>query len=149
VDRVEWDTDLPLTLLDPLHGRLLAIQDRVVYILVTDQLGCTVLLEVSIRINRAGILFVPNAFTPNGDGINDVFLPTGKNPLLPVKRFAVFDRWGNQVHEESDKLLGELRGWDGTTGGRHLSPAVFVVVVEYTSPDGSVQRSTGDVTLMR
>lgn len=88
-------------------------------------------------------IFVPNTFTPNGDGMNDVLLVRGR--LIDQMIFKVFDRWGELVFESRDPLLG----WDGTFNGRAVDPAVFVYHLEVRCADGQRYFTKGNVTLMR
>jgi gliding motility-associated-like protein len=68
------------------------------------------------------VYFVPNAFTPNGDGINDFFLPLG-NVIRPERYdLAIFDRWGQQIFQTLDPSIG----WDGTSGGVPVPDGVYV-----------------------
>lgn len=95
-------------------------------------------------------IFVPNAFSPNGDGINDnleVFLSLD----LPIQqfRFSVYNRWGAEVFStnNSDVL------WDGTVRGRPLKTGVYIWLLEYTVDDinlgPTTYKETGDITLLR
>jgi len=81
---------------------------------------------------------LPNVFTPNGDGTNDVFSFTLKNGT--VKTFAVYNRWGNLVAEvlEATKLTGAA--WDGyTTAGEPCNDGVYFYVLEYTDAKGELK----------
>jgi gliding motility-associated-like protein len=88
-------------------------------------------------------VFVPNAFSPNGDGNNDVLYVRG----LWVEKviFRVFDRWGELVFE-SDQIAN---GWDGTFQGRKLAPDVFDYYLDVTCIGGLKSISKGNVTLMK
>ena len=88
-------------------------------------------------------VFVPNAFSPNGDGNNDILYVRG----LWVEKviFRVFDRWGELVFE-SDQIAN---GWDGTFQGRKLAPDVFDYYLDVTCIGGLKSISKGNVTLMK
>ncbi|MBL7963975.1 MAG: CotH kinase family protein [Flavobacteriales bacterium] len=90
--------------------------------------------------------YVPNAFTPNGDGNNDVWLPLG-NAVDPTNyNLQVFDRWGRLIFESKDPRMG----WDGTLGGQPSPIGVYVYrahVVDATTQ--KVQDLSGHVTLLR
>ena len=86
----------------------------------------------------------PTAFTPNGDGINEVFrIPPGS--AFQLKEFSIFDRWGNKVFATSDIT----KGWDGTFKGTPQDPGVYHYIVRLAYPDGKVETYKGDVTLLR
>lgn len=84
-------------------------------------------------------LFLPNVFSPNDDGHNDVFKPSGTN--LFEYEMRIYDRWGNKVFESNDIE----NGWDGTFNGKRMNSAVFVY---YILSAGEVI-SKGNVTLVR
>lgn len=88
-------------------------------------------------------IYVPNAFTPNGDGENDVLFVRGGN--IAFMKFAVYDRWGELVFETQD----QSRGWDGTHKGSPAGPAVFVYHLEVDCGDGQTHFQKGNVTLIR
>ncbi len=88
--------------------------------------NCPLSDEVEISLDVCGkYVYIPNAFSPNGDGVNDLFQPYGANALMI--NLKIFDRWGDKVfdtdHPES--------GWDGTKSSRPLDPGVYVYLLEY------------------
>ncbi len=87
--------------------------------------------------------FIPDAFSPNGDGNNDKLFVRGNN--IQELYFAVYDRWGEKVFETTDKN----NGWDGTYKGNQLSGAVFVYYCKGKYTDGLEFKQKGDVTLVR
>ena len=92
-------------------------------------------------------LDVPNAFTPNGDGVNDYFLPRDILARgLTSFRMSIFNRWG-QVIFETDKTEG--RGWDGEFNGQTQPEGVYIYVIEATFRDGQKEHRQGNLTLLR
>ena len=99
-------------------------------------------------------VFVPDAFSPNGDGVNDLFSPTFQVDFTITNyEFLIFNRWGNVIFSTKDKTLG----WDGTVDGKNNKPLVgiysWVIIVRgYSdnnfSGDGITQKFTGMVTLI-
>ena len=95
-------------------------------------------------------VFVPNAFSPNGDGTNDQ-LETFISVDLPLKeyQFSVFNRWGSKVFSTNDIDTG----WDGTFNGDFLDNGVYVWLLEYTINDFELgiinYQESGDVTIFR
>ena len=86
---------------------------------------------------------MPNAFTPNGDGINDVFrIPPGI--LIELKEFSVFDRWGNKIFT----TLNSAKGWDGTFKGQQAASGVYVYIIKGSDYKGPVL-AKGSVVLVR
>jgi len=94
-------------------------------------------------------LFIPNTFTPNGDGMNDIFYPRGTG-LDKVITFRVYNRWGEIVFDRGEfKLNDKQSGWDGTYNGQALPPDVFVYLVEARCDNGDILKLKGDITLVR
>jgi gliding motility-associated-like protein len=117
--------------------------------LVTPE-GCRISDEVLITVEREFRLYVPSAFTPNGDGNNDLIFPFGGEEVVRVIRWRIYDRWGNLVHDRENLPPGDPNlGWDGTFDGRRLNPAVFVYQLELEIEDGRIITVYGDVTLVR
>lgn len=96
-----------------------------------------------IVIEDCGEMYVPNAFTPNNDGANDVLYVRGI--CLESLTFMVFNRWGEKVFETADQSVG----WDGTYKGEDLNTAVFVYRLEGKTYDGKAFSSKGNITLIR
>jgi gliding motility-associated-like protein len=108
-----------------------------------DSNGCIANDIVLVLVDLDKILYVPNAFTPDADGINDVFniYTLGAKNIL----FRVFNRWGEKVFETT--VLGQ--GWNGEYMGKLMTPGVFVYYVEVTYLDNDVKVAKGSVTLIR
>jgi gliding motility-associated-like protein len=88
-------------------------------------------------------IFVPNSFSPNGDGVNDILLVRGQH--ITDMEFMVFDRWGEKVFETRDQNVG----WDGTFRGEAVGPAVFVYHLTAWCLDGQRYFTKGNVTVIR
>src|SRR6185369_8002313 len=92
----------------------------VVQLIVTDQNGCRDTTYSKIEVKPVANIFVPNAFTPNGDGMNDVFRAFFRN--MEKMNTQIFDRWGVKIAEGN-----ELNGyWDGNVDGRQPPADVYV-----------------------
>ncbi len=92
------------------------------------------------------LFYAPNAFTPNGDGLNDVFLPAIAFHDLKSFKMDVYNRWGERIYEtESIKNAG----WDGTINGKDAPQGAYVYIVRFTSSDGQEYEEQGTVTLTR
>lgn len=124
--------------------------DDVIYTIVaTDTSGCFDLATVQIVVDTLEIprLYVPNAFTPNGDGVNDVFSVYIKNQV--GFHLMIFDRWGEKLFETFDPLAG----WDGSYHGKPCNPGVYVYYVdtrfENGFPEDYKNYQKGSVTLIR
>jgi gliding motility-associated-like protein len=112
--------------------------------------GCIITDTVFVRVaDRTGI-YIPNAFTPNGDRINDFLEVFTGNNILRINAFEIFDRWGNNIFSAFDFLPGELSArWDGMYRGEPLNPGVYIYKVQASDVRGSTKSTAGDVTLLR
>jgi gliding motility-associated-like protein len=88
-------------------------------------------------------VFVPNTFTPNGDGKNDVLY--ARSPLVSDIHFVVADRWGQIVFETNDIN----KGWDGNFNGKPCNPDVFGYYITYRCNNGQESFKKGNITLIR
>ena len=96
------------------------------------------------------MIYAPNVFSPNNDGVNDFFTLAGNNAAVTIKSLRVFNRWGDMLYLGTNLPLGaERTGWDGTFGGRDIPPDVFVYVAVVSFIDGEEIVIKGDITLMR
>lgn len=113
--------------------------------------GCQAVDSVYIEVKVSRKVYVPNAFSPNNDGINDYFTVYGENPLVQeVRNLSIFNRWGGIVFEvESMPINQPELGWDGTFNGKLLGPDVFVWVADVLFLDQSERQFSGDVLLLR
>ena len=113
--------------------------------------GCSADAIVSIFVDRTRSVYFPNAFSPNGDGGNDRFLPFARRSAVrQVNSFQIFNRWGDSVFENYDfQPNSPSEGWDGTERGQPLNPAVFVYVAEIEFIDGVKEVFKGEVVLVR
>ncbi len=116
-----------------------------------DENGCiaTDNAFVTVLPDPGNILYIPNTFTPNSDGNNDVFFVFGYNLTL-VTKISVFDRWGEVVFIRENVSPYDLsNGWDGTINGKSLNNGVYAYVVEVQFETGQKQSQMGNVTLIR
>ncbi|NOT49750.1 MAG: PKD domain-containing protein [Chitinophagaceae bacterium] len=115
----------------------------------TDDNGCSNLGEIDvIVICKNANLFVPNTFTPNGDGSNDVFYPRGKG-LERIILFRIFNRWGEVVFEKRNFPVNNASfGWDGTYKGNKPKADVYVYQVEVFCDNGDIIRLNGNISLI-
>ncbi|HRG00154.1 MAG TPA: gliding motility-associated C-terminal domain-containing protein [Bacteroidia bacterium] len=94
-------------------------------------------------LNEESTLYVPNAFTPNGDSINDIFLVGATN----IKEFniMIFDRWGLKMFESSDIL----KGWDGKVNGKEVADGTYFHLIVAKDIDNREIRKQGTITLFK
>ena len=109
---------------------------------VTDSNGCVAIAVITIDV-ECGQLFVPDAFSPNGDGQNDILYVRGD--CIKTMDFIIYDRWGNQVFESTDPS----DGWDGKYRGQHMNTGIYAYYLSATDYDGNTYTKKGNVSLVR
>lgn len=117
-----------------------------VTLIVSDSLGCSDTTSGVINVNTVDALFLPNAFTPNGDGLNDVFEPTYNKNRFEFLEMTIFNRWGVVVFET--KMPGG-EWWNGKINGTPEPPGIFSYTVTARDKKGRSYERNGTVTLIR
>src|SRR6185369_14819161 len=113
-------------------------------LIVTSDHGCKDTVIKSIIIGEDFGVYIPDAFSPNGDGLNDVFQPKG----FGITRYelSIFDRWGERIFTTSDMT----QGWDGSypkKGSQEVKQDVYVWHLKITDNSGKAREPTGKVTI--
>lgn len=116
-----------------------------------DTNGCIAQDQLSINVVDERNVFVPNAFSPNDDGINDVLFISGNaDQIRSIRSFAIYNRWGNEMYEATNFAPNDpLMGWDGTFRELKVNPGVFVYRAEIEFMNGDVEVIAGDVTVVK
>jgi gliding motility-associated-like protein len=114
---------------------------------VTDDMGCTATAEITITVRLPECdetdVFLPSAFTPNGDGTNDVLFL--RSNFIESMELIIFDRWGEEVFVSKDQNLG----WDGTYKGEKLSPDVFAYTLRVKCINQIDYAVRGNISLLK
>lgn len=110
----------------------------------TDSNGCVSTEQIVVVIKNRYEIFFPNAFSPNGDGRNDIWAPIDYGSARDIE-ILVFNRWGEKVFESNSVL----NGWDGTYKGKQLSPETFLFFVKGVYLDGREFEENGSFVLVR
>ena len=151
VEEIVWSSEGDLECEEDCFLQQVSPYSTTVYeVLVYDENGCAAIDNVVVDVQFDRAVYIPNAFTPNGDGLNDFFRVFGNSSVLRVQNMLIVNRWGEVVFEEDDIALDqETDFWDGRHRGEMLNDNVLVyyVVVEYI--DGLTESFKGDVTLIR
>jgi gliding motility-associated-like protein len=117
---------------------------------VTNEGGCKARDKVTVYVlcNNANV-FIPNTFSPNGDGANDIFYPRGSG-IFQVKILRVFNRWGETVFEKSNLYANDISaGWNGTFKGAKLLPDIFVYTMDVVCENNTILTFKGNIALIR
>lgn len=116
----------------------------------TTKNGCTASSSILIQIIKRGI-WLPNAFSPNGDNINDSFYPiVAEESYKQINYMNIYNRWGELVYSKLNFQPNDpIQGWDGNFNNQKLNPGVFVYVLEVEWTNGEKQKLWGDLSLIR
>ena len=106
--------------------------------------GCTGADTIKVWVVNQAAFFMPTAFTPNGDGLNDVFRPVVVG-YKSIRSFRIYNRWGQVVYA-SDNITD---GWDGTYNHKHADMGTYFWQINYTDRFGKESYLKGDLTLVR
>jgi gliding motility-associated-like protein len=127
------------------------IKDDVKYsIKVTNAYGCTASDTINIKVFcESTQVYIPNVFTPDGDGINDILMVRGKG-INTVKSFRIFTRWGELVFERSNFSPNEKgNGWDGTIRGVKAPPEIYVYTCDVLCENNNSFIYKGNVAIIK
>ena len=117
-----------------------------VLLVITNSAGCSDSIELTVVVQDIFTMYIPNAFTPNADGMNDIFLPLGRNFDVEEYELLIFDRWGGIVFKSNE--VGE--GWDGTMKNMKSKSDTYVwKIVVKSALNGKRVERIGHVTLVR
>ena len=113
--------------------------------------GCKTSDGIWVYVEKPRNVFIPNVFTPNDDGFNDIFYINADDSMIKqVNKFQIFTRWGELVFTDEDFQPNTPdHGWDGFFKGEKMNPSVFVYYAEIEFIDGLVKLYKGDVTLRK
>ncbi len=116
-----------------------------------DDNGCQAVENVIVQVDNSADIYVPNAFSPNGDGFNEKLSVFAKSEIVSkIDAFSIYDRWGNQVFFDSEmEPNNQNHGWDGDFRGKALNQGVYIWNLQLTLIDGSTRALSGDVTLIK
>jgi gliding motility-associated-like protein len=127
------------------------LQSQTYRLVVLEEEGCRATASVVIEVNGQVDVYVPTAFSPDGNDNNELFRPYAGSQVQSIRVFKVFDRWGELLYNIDTDPLREsgVFGWDGRLRGKLMDPQVFVWQMEVELIDGSFARLFGDFVLMR
>ncbi|MBX2926929.1 MAG: gliding motility-associated C-terminal domain-containing protein [Saprospiraceae bacterium] len=126
------------------------VQNTILGLRVWDADGCEARDELRFTVQRQARIFVPNAFSPNGDGINDVLAVYVGPEVRQVRLLQVYDRWGGMLYSATGLPPNQpSSGWDGHARGRPAPAGVYVWRIAVELLDGTLEERSGEATLMR
>ncbi|MEZ5041498.1 MAG: gliding motility-associated C-terminal domain-containing protein [Saprospiraceae bacterium] len=147
---VSWSPEEGVLIGDDLNAVLRPTHTTTYTLTLTDAGGCSISDKITIFVDRTRPLFIPNAFSPNGDGANDTFTLYAGKSVESITQLRIFDRWGNLLFERQDFQPNNPElGWDGNFRSQTMNPGVFTYMFKVLYMDNTEEIITGEVTLIR
>ena len=132
------------------YVRPTALSNNIYTVTVFDENGCSATAGVEVFVKEAVDVFVPNAFSPNDDGVNDIFYVNAGASIAEIEFIRIVDRWGNLVFSRDHILPNSSdHGWDGNTSGRAQAAGVYTYILNLKLINGKSVTQTGSVVLVR
>ena len=148
---VDWEWSSAVLLSDATSLSPFAAPPRstIFTLTVFDEAGCSVSDELQIVVNFERNIFIPTAFSPNGDGTNDFFTIYTDAKALNIQQFQIYDRWGNLVFERNDFQANTPQlGWNGYINDELANSSIYTCFATIEFLDGKVERFSGEFLLV-
>lgn len=147
---ITWNPSTYLSCADCTNPIVSPLENTEYTVLIQDENGCHDEASVFVRIRKQVNVFIPNAISPNHDGINDEFTVYTDDEVVLVRSMRIFDRWGGLVFSRENFTPNDPKlGWNGRFKEQELNPAVFIYYIELELKDGKTKLYKGDFTLIR
>ncbi len=151
IETIRWSPSDGLSCTDCLEPELIALEDQIYTVRIDDIFGCVEGAAITIKIDKKPTIFIPSAFSPDGNKTNDllnVFAnPNQVNSIISLK---IFSRWGTLMYQDANFQPNEEdRGWDGKYNGRSVDPGLFIYIAKFELANGTILDQEGTVTIMK
>ena len=111
-----------------------------------SSIGCDSLIKLNLALYD---IFIPNIFSPNDDGVNDVFEVYSNEPLIKLERLEIFSRWGSKVYQNESSTSDIAFSWDGTLNQQKVGNGLYSYVLTLLLENGKQKLITGNVSVMK
>ena len=152
IQTILWTPSFGLSCDDCLSPTTTTSTDILYTLDITLASGCSVADDIQVSVDRDKNVYIPNAFTPfNLDGYNDAFYLFAKEGLITeVNRFAIYDRWGNEVFLRKNIQPNDARaGWNGNYKGQEMPTGVYIYIIEVEFRNGISEIFKGNLLLSK
>jgi gliding motility-associated-like protein len=147
---VSWDPPTDLSCSDCLTPIAKPLATTIYRVEISNNNNCATSDDIRVIVDPDPPIFVANAFSPNGDGVNDFFLVQADGIIQNINYFRVFDRWGSLLFErENFSPNSQDNAWDGKIRSQTAPVGVYVYFIEIVQPNGRLYRFNGDVLLTK
>ena len=145
----EWTANAPLPCSDCSNLQFTPIQNGTYTLTAFDANGCSTSATLSLRLKKESLVYLPNAFSPNGDGLNDVYQIYTGNSVAKLLNFRIYDYEGRLMYQVKNRAAKDPTvAWNGVFNGYKMLPAVFVVLAEVELIDGTTRDYSQTMTLV-
>ncbi len=150
MDSLSWSPAATLSCTNCLNPEATPEESTLYTLTIIDADGCVVKADIFLRVDQSAQVFMPSAFSPNDDGVNDFFTLYGGVNISEIKLLRIFDRWGNEVFQNQNFAPNdEAQGWNGTYKTKKLNSGVFIFYAEILLIDGTTVIEQGDFVIVR
>jgi gliding motility-associated-like protein len=148
--QISWSPPSGLTSAQSLNAQAEPAFTTTYTLLLSDSAGCKVSDKIQVLVAGQVEAYFPNAFSPNGDEVNDYFSGYGGDEIEALEYLRIFDRWGNLVFEGINIPVNDpSKGWDGTSRGQPSPIGLYVFSSVVRMKNGSTYSKAGEVNLVR
>ncbi len=120
------------------------------YVATVSNLGSRCFKKIQTQVIVISDVFVPTAFSPNGDSMNDIFYIIGSKSVKMIKEMNIYNRWGELIFRDENFMTADAsHGWDGNYNGKILNPDIFTYKIVAEMKNGEVNNFSGAFTLLR
>jgi len=150
LSEIVWSDSSTLSCSDCLNPSAMPINTGSYEVTLTSTDGCTDSAVVQYRVEKRRRVYIPNVFSPDANGINDIFSVFAGPEVAEILEFKVYDKWGNEVYMLKKFHANDLNlGWNGNYRRKAVDPGVFVWYVEVLFIDNVVKVYSGNVTVLK
>lgn len=150
VTKVKWEPSIFLSCTDCKYPVSSPSYSATYTLFAYNDAGCVAkdVINVFATCTREN-LFIPNTFSPNGDGANEIFYPRGRG-IEKIKSLKIFSRWGQLIYTRENFFANDqTAGWNGKRSGLDVSADVYVYMIDLVCENGNIITLKGDITLVR
>ncbi|MDG1433508.1 MAG: gliding motility-associated C-terminal domain-containing protein [Saprospiraceae bacterium] len=148
IDIIWTSTDYTIDCDNCLRPIVAPLNNASYFLTVTSIDDCSTSDSINVFVNKIRDVFIPNAFSPNGDGANDYFFINANKSVSLIKNMSIFSRWGAVVFEGNNLPPNDFSyGWNGFVKGKLASPGVYIWMAEIEYLDGEVIQISGNLTV--
>ncbi len=117
---------------------------------VFGEMGCTDTVQIEVLVDLKIDYFIPNIFSPNGDGVNDELVIFGNENISQLESLQIYDRWGNLLVESLNPPMNNSQGsWDGAVNGANVNPGVYVLKLVFITIEDKPVLHHQTITVVR